>query len=253
MFYLDELYPRVFCVTFHDHYQLCHACMRFSESEESDNPRWREPFTRSDFVEWYAKRGDNDMVFTYPQDWGGFNLRSDVIRRVVKDGIPDLDKWDQVMLAVYALCETEYPGEDYSILGVSRGDNGLVDRGTFDHEVAHAIYNTNPEYRARADQLFDKLAPEPKDIILQILGGDGYAPGTWVDETQAYLSTGFLDPTDDPTDDDDETCHISNYRVWRIADEMFGLTEAAVPFVDALKDTLGKYKFKRRLLHPIGG
>lgn len=231
MYYIEEIKPRIFCVTFLDHYQLCMTFARFSEAYEGGHPKFLDnPFTPEEFHEWESTQGDN-LTFEYPDLWGGFNLHAPKVRETIKRGLPGLNKWDQVFLTILSLCTSEYEDGNFAIIGVSlwslRNDEAIVN-----HELAHGLYSTNKKYKKKVDRIFNKIPGEKKDLILQVLAASDYRNNVWIDETQAYLGTGYR------TDD----------HQFEIIDQMVGLEKEARQFKEIFEEF--DEDFEIRLIHP---
>lgn len=232
MFFLDEIRPRVFAVTFHDHYQLCMTFLRCTEINE--NPDFvGSVLNLEDFREYYTKHGE-EKNFTYTTDWAGFNLTEKVIEKVWKRGLPDLNKWDQVLSSIYTMCKSKYPNEPFAVIGISR-EQSERDDSLLDHELAHALYYTNEEYAERVDKLFNELDPEIQDRTLQILASWDYSNNTFVDELNAYLATGFID-----------------HEEFEILDSYENLTQIKIPFQQLYEEYSDK-PYRRVTLHPYMG
>ncbi len=57
------------------------------------------------------------------------------------------------------------------------------------HELQHAKYSLDTEYKARADALWAKLTEDQRKVISAFLNRLGYPPHVHLDEFQAYYST----------------------------------------------------------------
>jgi len=231
VFFLEEIKPQIFVATFHQSYHMNMTFKRYNEGSGHDDSRWRlQAFTIHDFDEFYAKQGA-DLNNSYAEDWGGFMLSGKEIANVIKTGIPDLNKWDQVMMTIFSMCAVEYPDLNFSLIGASR-DVNEVDPTLLRHEIAHALYDIEPAYRQKMDRLFNKIPPDLLDRILQILKSWGYCDEHLVDEVQAYLSTGI-----DGLDDFD------------ILSEEFDLKTIQQAYIDIFTNYEDK-PFKKRLIYP---
>jgi hypothetical protein len=133
---------------------------------------------------WYSKQ-NNRGCFTYPKDWGGFNLPGSIIYEVHKLGIKDMNKYDKEMLANYKKIVKQSP--KFYLIGTC-GEEALS------HEIAHGLFYTNPQYKKQMTALVKGLNPQVKDVIITYLTRLGYAKKVHVDECQAYLATGFSLP-----------------------------------------------------------
>lgn len=197
---LREVHEGIYVLDFKRHYELAMHFLRVQETYESANPLFRNrSFTLVDFMDWYIqkyKRGG----FSYPFDWGGFNVPSTIMEMVYgkpsedphgKAGllypqvpVRDWNKYDDYMAELHLKLSSETPR--YYLVGVSNGN-----KDTLAHEVAHGLYFTNPQYRRGALEL---LAAVPKPVRKRIstyLKKLGYANNVLSDEAQAYLATGL--------------------------------------------------------------
>src|ERR1017187_1315957 len=141
-FKIKEVKPRVFCLTFKECYDLSMFFLRYQEHYESPNPKFRgKQFELLDFMEWYAKKSNGDGCFTYPSDWGGFNIPAHVVWTVHNYPMNDRNLYDYEMWEVYKKCLQKYPDGKFYLIGVYGNGSSLR------HEVAHGFFYTIPEYR----------------------------------------------------------------------------------------------------------
>lgn len=191
-FVLKEVKPKIFLLDFKDPYRLSMQFLRYQEYYESASPKFRNhAFTILDFIEWYSKeygktRGQAG-AFTYPIDWAGFNIPDSIILEVHALGIPDPNKYDQAMLDVHKKCAAKYPNENFYIIG------SVGEGFTMKHEIAHGFFYTHPDYKKEMTKLVSELKPSFRKSIYSVLKKIGYASKVYVDECQAYLSTGLPD------------------------------------------------------------
>lgn len=108
--------------------------LRYQEYYESPNPHFRgKNFEILEFMEWYSKKHGNG-VFTYPADWGGFNIPAHVIPNLWKQGIWDRNLYDYEMWTLYEKCLKKYTDGQFYFIGVS-GDGQAIR-----HEIAHGFF-----------------------------------------------------------------------------------------------------------------
>lgn len=183
-FKFSEVKPRIFFLDFKDPYHMCMMFLRYQEYYESPSPRFRgKPFTLVEFMDWYAHKYGNG-IFTYPRDWAGFNIPAYVIKEVVSKIITDHNAYDEAMFEVFKKCRAKYPDGNFYLIGA------MGERGAMRHEIAHGLFYTCPEYRKEAISLVKKLKPSLRKRVNKVLKSIGYTPKVYVDETQAYFSTG---------------------------------------------------------------
>lgn len=97
-------------------------------------------------------------------------------------GIDDFNKYDAFMLKLIE--DIPYANECY-ILGSRIGD-----MGTMEHEIAHALYYTNTEYKQEMLDLSNSLEEDNRQQVFDFLDMHGYHSDVYYDEMQAFLSTG---------------------------------------------------------------
>lgn len=181
---LIEVKPRIFFLNFKDHYDMSSHFMRYQEYYESPSAKFRnQPFSWPDFMEYYAKKFGNG-AFSYHVDWAGFNIPGTIIKHVHMLGIPDPNKYDAEMLAVYEKCLAKYPDRLFYIIGA------VGEKWAMKHEIAHGFFYTQDEYRKEMTALVKALPKTLRTRINKVLKDIGYTPGVYIDETQAYMSTG---------------------------------------------------------------
>lgn len=192
-FTIKEVKPRIFLFEFKDRYDLCMYFMRCQEFYESPNPKFRgHSFEIFDFMKWYTKAFGKGK-FSYPDDWNGFNIPSNVIWRLWNEHlIPDKNIYDYEMWMAWKECNAKLNlGDDkfvnqFYIIGVTKGQTA-----TLNHEIAHGLFTLYPEYQKQMTKLVKELDPKIKDTLFKGLKKLGYTPQVYIDESQAYMSTGL--------------------------------------------------------------
>lgn len=182
---ISEVRPRIFLLQFKRRYDLCMTFLRYQEFYESPNSKFRDhSFDLLSFMEWYSfsrKQGH----FSYPVDWSGFNIPGDTIKRVWDLGILDRNIYDHEMLLLYNKFLEQYPDGKFYIIGACKGATV-----TMKHEIAHGFFFTQPEYKKEMTALVKDLTKPFYKGMCGALKKIGYTPKVYVDECQAYLSTG---------------------------------------------------------------
>ena len=181
---LREVKPKIFLMDFKDSYDLAMHFMRYQEFYESPSPHFRgKAWEWTTFMRWYSKKYGKGS-FTYAVDWAGFNIPGDTIEKVWKLGIPDRNIYDYEMRQVARQCKEQAKGDFYLIGAVGN-------RGVLKHEIAHGFFYTLPQYKKDMTKLVKGLDPAFRASINNTLKEMGYTPKVYVDECQAYLSTGL--------------------------------------------------------------
>lgn len=143
-------------------------------------------FKVSRFVDIY-KQHYGKQEFTYGSDWSGFNIPSTVLEECMFNVPEDeINNWDKLMLSVINTIKEYEDGHNYYLLGVDELNNSLLE-----HEFAHAMWFTLPEYKAEMSKMNDECNPIVKDMMYKCITEYGYADHVLPDEMQAYMSTGL--------------------------------------------------------------
>ncbi len=159
-------------------------------------------FKVSNFVDIY-KQHYGKKEFTYGSDWSGFNIPSTILEDCMFN-IPEdeINNWDKLMLSTINTIK-EIEGEhNYYLLGVDELSNSLLE-----HEFAHAMWFTLPEYKEEMSKMNDECDPIVKDSMCKCITEYGYADHVLPDELQAYMSTGLGSKM--------EEMNIPNIGIWQ--------------------------------------
>ena len=176
---IKEVKKNVFAVVVPDSYDRCMLFLRVQEYYE--NPKYKgKNFNIWEFVKYYSRNN----IFRYAEEWDGFNLPYRVAEECYNNIIQYDTPYDAVMDEI--LGEINPKGEAY-IIGVD-SSNGE----TFDHELCHAEYYLNKEYKQVADKLIKSLPKELCAILKKNLLRAGYHRSVINDEIQAYMLTNYF-------------------------------------------------------------
>lgn len=184
---LTEVHPKIYLLSTNDAYNLAMHFCRVQEYYE--NPVWRNKiFTMFDFMEWYSKE-KGEGSFTYPSDWGGFNVPGRIVNKLYKTNeikIKDFNKYDQFLFDIKTMINDDAKGNNWYLIGALE-----TDKGTIKHEIAHGLWATNRKYKKKMQELIDNLTEEQYDCLKKWLLEHMYCEQVVDDEIQAYLSTGL--------------------------------------------------------------
>lgn len=155
---------------------------RVQEFYESDKPELKgKHFTFEELVKTLMDDIGNIDYFSY---WEGFNVPGKVWKA-----------WSQ-NITDFSIHELRLDTEIISNYGYS--DNYYVigalvnDKVTIDHEIAHALYYTNTEYRNEINVLISEFLVKQEEQykkLENVLSEMGYAESVLQDEIHAYLAT----------------------------------------------------------------
>ena len=181
---LKEVRPNIFAVIVPNDYDRAMLFCRVQEFYESDSDLFKEQdFSIWDYMKWYSeKRGS----FTYTKDWSGFNIPFKVALNCTLGAqcespydIAMQDILDQILL-------TDNPADAY-IIGTES-----IRGNIFKHELCHALYYTNREYKILADAVSGLyLTDDIYNTLSTNLKQLGYNEDVIPDEIQAYMMTNY--------------------------------------------------------------
>ncbi len=183
---LKQILPHIY----HIHTDLCYDLAmhfwRYQEFYESPTFKGRI-VSLVDYMEAYAK-SDGEGVFSYPDDWSGFNVPSDILIEVSEAALPDLNKYDIRMRGMINAIREKEKGHNFYFIGTCGDDEHL--KATLDHEIGHALYHIHDSYREVMDEIIAKMPPKYFAGVWDGLMTMGYHVAVVNDEIQAYASTG---------------------------------------------------------------
>ena len=164
----SKLAERIFLVEFDSQYLLASTFLRIQEHYESRKYRNRV-FSLEEFMDWYAATFG---AFTYFEDWSGFNVPSEAFEAFYQGTFNPLSKKEERLLGLF-----RRESRPFYVIGLSSKDD-------LKHELAHALFSTQPEYKkavVAAMRGFDT------SVLKRRLAKMGYHAHVLPDEVQAYL------------------------------------------------------------------
>jgi hypothetical protein len=164
--------------------------MLFLRSQEFYESAFEEiiskQFKFSRFQDIY-KQHYGKQEFTYGYDWSGFNIPSTILEECMFNiDENDINTYDKIMLSIISTIKEVEGDHNYYLLGVDELANHLLE-----HEFAHAMWFTLPEYKKAMTQLNNECDKVVKDNMSKCITEYGYADHVLPDELQAYMSTGL--------------------------------------------------------------
>lgn len=178
---LTKITQKIIAVSLESQYDLAMLFCRVQEFYESPCRHFRgKAFSIWDYFSWYAAEGAG--CFSYPVDFVGFNVPLHVARECYKVNAVETP-YDAVMCKIVARYFS--PRTPKYLIGA----NSLTD-ATFDHELSHAMYALDDEYRTAANHITRKISPVKRKRLHANLAAMGYSPTVFADEIQAYFATG---------------------------------------------------------------
>lgn len=186
---VKEIKPRIFAVIVKDNYDRAMLFCRYQEFYESPFKEIQGRFfTLEDLMRIYTKKNKKPH-FTYPSDWGGYNIPSNVLYDAVDTFGQSLNEYDYIMREIIYFCEKKSKDKPFYLIGVDK-----IRSKTMDHEIAHGLYHTNLLYKKSVDKLILELPKKEYDFVKKILLRIGYRNNKVIidDEIQAFFSTGLI-------------------------------------------------------------
>lgn len=191
---LFEMYPRVFAVVIKDDYLRSRVFLRYQEFYESDSETFRgKGFKWKDFVDYYKKKTEQE-IFTYHEDWSGYNIPCDTIESCMTV-IPDLNFFDLIMFCIVDTIKEKVGSDKFYLIGIDQSTG--EDPSLIYHEMAHALWFVDPTYKAKMESIIRGMNKTTLSKLMKLIGGMGYGQNVVPDEVQAYMSTGILDDMED--------------------------------------------------------
>lgn len=191
---LFEMYPRVFAVVIKDDYLRSRVFLRYQEFYESDSDTFRgQGFKWRDFIDYYKKKTEKE-IFTYHEDWSGYNIPCDSIESCMAI-IPDLNFFDLIMFCIVDTIKKKIGSDKFYLIGIDQSTG--EDPSLIYHEMAHALWFVNPSYKTKMQSLIDGMSKSSSSKLMKIIGNMGYGKNVIPDEVQAYMSTGLLEDMED--------------------------------------------------------
>jgi hypothetical protein len=195
---VKEIMPNIYCVMVDDDYDRAMLFCRYQEFYESPYKKFRgKPFTWMEYMRFY-KNSWKKRTFTYPDDWAGYNIPSNIVHQAHHIFCKDTE-YDSIMNDIYWYCTNDAMEKndgrqtDWYLIGASSKD-----LNTMDHEIAHGLYFTNIEYKKRVSKLIKGIKPTHYEKLKKKLTKMGYVNDKKIldDEINAFMSTGLYNGMD---------------------------------------------------------
>jgi hypothetical protein len=190
---VKEIKPFIYCVEVDDDYDRAMLFCRYQEFYESPYKKFRgKRFTWMEYMRHY-KLAWKKKTFTYPDDWSGYNIPSNVMDKANNIFYKDTE-YDVIMNDIYFYCAIDSQNKNngtkcnWYLIGASSKD-----KGTTNHEIAHGLYFTNKEYKNNVTNLIKNIKPTHYEKLKKKLIKMGYVEDKKIidDEIQAFMSTGL--------------------------------------------------------------
>jgi hypothetical protein len=150
--------------------ELSDTMMRFQEYYE--NPFWKgKIFTIGQFKNWYSEKYGYD---SYRFDWVGFNFPSNILDPFKKGLFDPLTENEKFIVDSF-----KHRSDKFYVIGSNSKD-------VLNHELCHALYYYNENYRNEINILFEKNKSKLNKAAKHLIK-IGYRKDVVFDELQAYI------------------------------------------------------------------
>lgn len=214
---VKEIKPNIYCVLVDDNYDRAMLFCRYQEFYESPYKKFRNKyFSWMEYMRSYKNKWKKD-VFTYPEDWSGYNIPSNILEKGV-DIFYKQTEYDNVMNDIYSYCALNSQHKNngtrcnWYLIGASSKD-----LKTLNHEIAHGLYFTNKNYKKDVNKLIEDIKPIHYDKLKKKLTKMGYVDDKKIinDEIQAFMSTGLYNGLDTKELKKYESLFIKNFKKYK--------------------------------------
>ncbi len=183
-----EIFPGAHFIRFKKQKEMAQTFMRFQAYYE--DPRFQgEFFPQYEFIEWFRwKRAFKPGRFDYYTRARGFNFPISNLEAFYDGSFKYITQREKSVLSLYQ--DLRKSGQ-YVIATFNEGPDEAITDGELNslrHEIAHAFYHLDPQYRAQVEAILGDANPDLMDRIATYLHKEaGYHPSVMEDELHAYL------------------------------------------------------------------
>ncbi|MEI7480113.1 MAG: hypothetical protein WCJ59_00610 [bacterium] len=171
----------IILLVFNSRRDVSSTLLRFQEYYES--PEFKNKFfSLKEFKTWYIKNskdGKRNKKFTYYEDWGGFNIPGESFKPFLLGRFDPLTAKEKRILEI-----VRGVNNPFYVIGVF-GDGNVVKKHFIDHELKHALFYTNAEYKK---EVLAVLSGHNFSEVEKKLGNKGYNKSVFIDEIHAYAT-----------------------------------------------------------------
>lgn len=178
---LIEIMPKVFYLAFENKKELTTTMCRAQEYYESEYEHIRgHYFDWPTFIDTFSNDLGELNYFSY---WSGFNIPSNVFKNWMRDFAHDFSAKEKALITLLAK-HVNLETEKFYLIATEKGKVS-----TIQHEIAHALYHLDENYKIKMDSLSALLPESLMKTFWKKLNDLGYADNVVADEFQAYLAT----------------------------------------------------------------
>jgi hypothetical protein len=195
---LHKVSKNIYALEIENDFDRAMSFLRVSEFYESKKYKGKH-IDIWEFIREYSNGGD----FKYATDWEAFNLPIKVAKEcigeveIIKNTPYDIFMWEILW---------ELPSTGY-LIGIKS-----LEGSAFLHEICHALYYTNEEYKQKADEITNQIDNVVYKKLQDSLLSLGYHKSVTNDEIQAYFTTEKLPIISDFMNKSDSTKLHKEYK-----------------------------------------
>jgi len=149
-------YPHIYHLEFGTSFKLAIHFLRYQEFRESRVFKGKF-FNLLDYLEWHTSK---DGVFSHPHNSNGYCISSDVLVRFLGDAIPDPNRYDRYMSELIRFAIDREGGQPFYFVGTLESDPSAIR-----HQLAHAFFGLNPQYRQEVVESIGRLPDDVYQIV----------------------------------------------------------------------------------------
>ena len=205
MFSLTKVRDGVYHLEFESPRELGMTFVRYQEFYESQYDHIREKsFSLVEQMGTYVRlqNKDENSDWSYPNDWGGYNIPAEVIKQCIDAGIPDPNFYDAFMKGVYHFIMADCNHGKAYLIGTYLEEvdedateedlekKAAKEEGYFKHEMTHAMFYLVPEYKEACLEFLGAIDNDLRKELFAAIYEHGYPEKVTLDEIQAYITTG---------------------------------------------------------------
>lgn len=199
MFELKKIRNGIYHISFDTNKDLALSFFRYQEYYESPFEKiHNKNFTLIEHINEYVKNYQTEKgLWTYWNDWGGFNIPAHIIKEVHDNGIKDYNHYDSLMDGIYGLAMGDAKSSRAYLIGTSKtftsGIKNYSETKYLKHELTHAMFYLNEEYSNNVKIILGEATANYSNSLWKFLYKalrDSYADNVIEDEINAYITTG---------------------------------------------------------------
>lgn len=180
---IKEVSPNVLLVSFPNRKELTFTMCRVEEFYEAASDKLRgQVFTWAEFIDEFT---DDEGHMDYFHSWSGFNVPGATFNTWMTN-FKDMSsrELELIRLVMNGVSNITDLDSRYYIIAAVTGGSEIED-----HEIAHATYYVNEDYKIAMDELNAKLDADARLLLINSFTDLGYSATVHEDELQAFLGT----------------------------------------------------------------